>query len=218
LSEQLFLCGYSQGGHAAMALHRDLEAYHSDEFTITASAPMAGAYDLSGVTADDILAGRPMPNPYYFAYLLASYQEVYRLTNSLAALLREPYDTTLPPLLNGAASGGDINAAMPARATLVLKPEVLAAFETNPRHRLRLALQDNDVYDWTPRAPLRMYHCAGDQDVIFLNSIAALASFYRRGAAHVELIDPLPTGDHGACTVPSFLAVKEWFDTFRQNP
>ena len=49
LNGQLFLAGYSQGGHAAMALHRELEQYHTNEFAITASAPMAGPYDMSGV-------------------------------------------------------------------------------------------------------------------------------------------------------------------------
>ena len=41
LNGQVFLAGYSHGGHTAMALHRELEEYHTGEFTITASAPLA---------------------------------------------------------------------------------------------------------------------------------------------------------------------------------
>ena len=55
LNGQLFLLGYSQGGHAAMSLHREIETFHTNEFTITASAPMAGPYDLSGATTADFL-------------------------------------------------------------------------------------------------------------------------------------------------------------------
>jgi hypothetical protein len=215
LNGQLFLCGYSQGGHATMALHRELEAYHADEFAITASAPMAGAYDLSGVTADDVLGGRPQPNPYYFAYLLAAYQEVYHLTPSLAGLLAPPYDTTLPPLLNGQYTGSQINAAMPADVRQVLKPEVLAGLLTNPCHPLRIALRDNDLYCWTPRAPMRLYHCSGDQDVPFANSQVAWESFRSRGA-QVELLNPLPGGDHGDCVMPALLGAKAWFDSLKQ--
>jgi hypothetical protein len=80
---------------------------------------------------------------------------------------------------------------------------------------LRLALRDNDLYRWTPRAPLRLYHCRADRDVIFANSTVARDSFLSRGATQVELIDPLPIGDHGACTVPSFLLAKAWFDTLK---
>jgi hypothetical protein len=217
LNGQLFLGGYSQGGHVTMALHREIEAFHTNEFQITASAPMAGAYDLSGVTAEDMLSGRAMPNPYYFLYLLGAYQEVYRLTNSLSDLLAAPYDTTLPPLLDGNTSSGTINSAMTNKITLVLRPELLAAFQANPRHPLRLALQDNDLYRWTPKAPMRLYHCRADEDVIFANSEVALASFHARGATHVELHDPDPTvTSHSAGAIPALLAARDWFETLRE--
>lgn len=215
LNGQLFLCGYSQGGHATMALHRELEAYHTNEFAITASTPMAGAYDLSGVTTDDLLGGRRPPNPYYFAYLLAAYQDVYHLAPSLADLLAPPYDSTLPPLLDGRHDGSQISAAMPADMLQVLKPEVLAGLQTNPNHPLRIALRDNDLYRWTPRAPMRLFHCSGDQDVIFANAQVAWESFRSRGA-QVELINPLPGGDHGECVLPSLLWAKVWFDSLKQ--
>jgi hypothetical protein len=215
LSDRLFICGYSQGGHAAMALCRELESFHATEFTVTACAPMAGAYDLSGVTTDDFLSGRPKPNPYYYAYLLAAYQEIYQLAPSLADLLAPPYDTTLPPLLRGNSTGGQINAAMPTDPRQILRPEYLAAFQTNADHPFRVALRDNDLHRWTPRSPMRLYHCMGDADVVFANSQTALASFHNRGATQVQLIDPLPSADHGDCVLPSLLEAKRWFETFR---
>ncbi len=215
LNGQLFLVGYSQGGHATMALHRELEEYHTNEFAVTASAPMAGAYDLSAVTTDDVLSGRSMPNQYYFAMLLASYQAVYGLAASLPVLLASPYDTKLSPLLNGQHSASEINAAMPADPTRILKQEYLAAFRSQPDHPLRLALRDNDLHRWTPKAPMRLYHCRADSDVIIRNSQAARDSFRGRGATQVELIDPDPSADHDACSIPSLLLAKTWFDSFR---
>jgi hypothetical protein len=216
LTGQLFLCGYSEGGHVTMSLHRELEAYHTNEFAITASAPMAGAYDLSGTTLEDALSGRPMPNPYYFALLLAAYQDVYHFADSLAELLAPPYDTTLPPLLTGTSSSSQINAAMANVVTHVLKPEVVSALQNNPNHPLRVALRENDLHRWTPRAPMRLYHCGGDEDVIFANSQVAYDSFRSRGVIQVELIEPLATGDHGDCAPPSLEGAKAWFDSLRQ--
>jgi hypothetical protein len=215
LNSQVFLAGYSQGGHATMALHRELETYHTNEFTITASSPAAGAYDLSGVTAADFLSGRPQPNPYYFAYLLAAYQSVYQLAPTFGDLLQPPYDTTLPPLLAGNSSGAQINAAMPANPVDILKPELLAAFQSNSNHILRQALRDNDLHVWTPQRPMRMYHCAADADVIMANSQVAYTNFQSRGATQVQLIDPQPTADHGDCAIPSLLAAKTWFDSLK---
>ena len=63
LTNLLFLCGYSEGGHATMALLRELETYHADEFTVTACAPMAGAYDLSGAHPQRFPQQPPSPGP-----------------------------------------------------------------------------------------------------------------------------------------------------------
>jgi hypothetical protein len=216
LNGQIFLAGYSHGGHATMALLRELEMFHTNEFTVTACSPMAGAYDLSGVSTADFLSNRPQPNPYYFSLIVAAYQSVYKLAPTLADLFTPPYNTTLPPLLAGNNTGADINAVMPARPVDILKPQYLAAFLASTNQPFRLALQDNDLYRWKPRSPLHMYHCMGDRDVLIGNSQVALASFLQRGASQVQLIDPKPSADHGGCALPSLLKAKEWFDTLRQ--
>ena len=219
LNGQVFLCGYSQGGHAAMALHREIETFHTNEFTITASAPMAGPYDLSGATTADFLSTRIMPNPYYFAFLLKAYQTVYQVSSSLSNLLQAPYATKVPPLLDGAHTSTQINAVMPSVPALILKPEQLAAFRTNVvGHPLRAALRDNDVFDWTPRAPTRLYHCHADQDVLALNSTNAVNRFWARGATQVQLIDPAPTVNYGHSdgAIPCLSLAKTWFDSLKQ--
>ena len=215
LSGKLFLVGYSQGGHVTMALHREIEEFHTNEFTITASAPMAGAYDLSGTTLDDFLSDRPKPNPYYYAYLLAAYQEVYHLAPTLADLFAPPYDTTLPPLLHGNATGSDINAAMPADPRQMLKPEYLTALQDRADHPFRVVLRDNDLYAWKPHAPMRLYHCGGDQDVPIANSQVTTNVMHSLGATNVTLIITSPTLDHGGCAQPSLLAAKAWFDSLK---
>ena len=215
LTNRLFLCGYSQGGHATMALCRELETFHTNEFSVTACAPMAGAYDLSGVTTTNFLSGSAQPNPYYFLYLLAAFEGVYHFAPSLAQILAPPYDTTLPPLLNGNSTSAQLNGALPADPVQILKPEYLAAFRANPRHPLRLALEDNDVYRWRPRSPMELYHCAADRDVIIANSQVALAFFQSVGATQVQLIDPAPTADHSGCSEPSLFQAKAWFDSLR---
>jgi hypothetical protein len=176
---------------------------------------MAGAYDLSGVTTSNFLSGAVAPNPYYFLYILAAYQSVYHLAPSLADLLMPPYDVTLPAKLAQNPTGAELNAILPGDPLQILKPQYLADFMSNPRHPLRLALQENDLYRWRPRSPLHMYHCAGDHDVIVANSQVALASFQALGAPQVQLIDPNPALDHGGCSQPSLESAKAWFDSLR---
>jgi hypothetical protein len=216
LNQQLFLCGYSQGGHATMAAHREIEAYHTNEFRITASTPMAGAYDLSGVTAQVFLSGQPVPNPYYFLYLLAGCQSVYHLMDSFPHFFAAPYSLSLPPLVDGRHGSGTINQQMPDVPVRVLQPDFLQAFLQETNHPLRVALRDNDLYEWTPRAPMRLYHCHGDQDVAYANSEVAYQHFLERGASQVQLIDPFPAGNHNTGALPCLLGGKAWFDSLKQ--
>jgi hypothetical protein len=217
LNGQLFLAGYSQGGHTEMALHRELERYHTNEFTVTASAPMAGPYDMSGVALNDILSPRCPPNPYYAAYVLVAYQSVYSLAPSWADLLAPPYDTTIPPLFNGNTSSTNINNALPAcNISSILVPAVLSSLTNDPGSPLYQALRNNDLYRWKPVAPMRLYHCSGDQDVLPANSQVAYSNFVAQGASQVQLIDPMPGADHSGCVIPALTAAKAWFDTLKQ--
>jgi len=213
LDGRIFLIGYSQGGHVTMAAHRQIEEEHSGEFTVTAAAPMAGPYDMSGTMVDHMLSDQPMADPYYLPYVLLSYDAVYDLFDSPADIFVEPYASILPPLFDGTHGGAEINAVLPAVPKSILQPAVLAAFLEDPLHPLRLALEDNDLYDWTPLAPVRMYHCAGDRTVPFANSRTAYEAFLADGA-QAELIDPSPLADHGGCAPWSLLAAKAWIDSF----
>ncbi len=217
LNGQLFLAGYSQGGHTEMALHRDLERYYTNEFTVTASAPMAGPYDMSGVELNDILSPRCPPNPYYAAYVLVAYQSVYSLAPAWSDLLVPPYDTTIPPLFNGNTDSSTINSNMPAcNISSILTPGVLSSLTNDPGSPLYQALRDNDLYRWKPVAPMRLYHCSGDQDVLPANSQVAYSNFVAQGASQVQLIDPMPGTNHTGCVIPALTAAKAWFDTLKQ--
>jgi hypothetical protein len=216
LNGQVFLAGYSQGGHATLAVLRELEARHATEFPVTACAAMAGAYDLSGVTLTDALSDRRPPNAYYFAYLLQTLVDLYDLAPSYGSLLVPPYDTTIPALLASESDGGEINLAMPAIPNRILKPEYLAAVREDPDHPLRRALRDNDLTGFVPKAPLRLYHCSGDEDVLPANSVVARDRFAAAGVSGVLLVDPSAGADHGDCVEPALLAAKAWFDSLKQ--
>jgi pimeloyl-ACP methyl ester carboxylesterase len=218
LNGQLFLTGYSQGGQVTMAAHRELETFHTNEFTVTASAPCAGPYDLGGVTIEGILANPAYPRPLLFALILASYLPIYQLGDTLEELLAEPYRQTLPPLLDGAHDFGQIAAAMPADMFAILRPDFQADFRTNVSNPLRQAFLDNNTYSWTPKAPVTMFHCQGDDVVNFANAEVAYQSFTNRGACCVSVVDPGAPAqlNHDDCYIPSLRGVLTWFESLRQ--
>ncbi|MGE0636994.1 MAG: T9SS type A sorting domain-containing protein [Bacteroidia bacterium] len=217
LNGQLFLVGYSQGGHATMALHRLIETDFSDEFTVTASAPMSGPYDVSGVQADVIVNDSVYSQPGYLPYILQSYNTVYNLFVDYADVFQSPYDVTLPPLLDGTHDMGELNAAMPSIPNQIMIPEVLDSFINNQDHYFRAALRDNDVYDWTPVSPVKMFYCEADDEVYYMNALVAYDKFIENGATSAELMSAGANFGHFECAFYALSGGKTWFDTFRSD-
>lgn len=215
LDGPLFLAGYSQGGHATMALHRELEARFGGKWPVTAAAPMAGPYDLSGTMLDYALSQDdydPMLTV-YVSYLLVMITDVYPFAPPLAEMFQPPYDTRVPDLFDGTHSSGEIAAALPPRLADLLRPEFAAAVIADPEHPVRVAAWLNDVYDWLPVVPLRMYHSAGDAVVPIANADVALARMTALGAG-VELIVVSDTMGHGDAAIPCLIQSRLWFDAF----
>ena len=216
LNGQIFLAGFSQGGHVTMAAHRELESFHAQEFTVTASAPSAGTYDLGGVTTESLISSTNYSIAYPFAMVVASYLPIYQLGDTLEELLAEPYRSRLPSLLGGAHTAEQINVVLPKDPIAVLRPDYQADFRSNPKNPLRQALLDNNTYGWTPRAPIKLIHCRKDEIAIYSNAENAFQSFTNRGACCVSLVDPGAPKElnHEDCYLPGLREILPWFATF----
>jgi alpha/beta superfamily hydrolase len=95
-SSQLFLTGYSQGGHASFAAHKYIEELNDPRFQVTASSPMSGAYDMTGEQEKYMF--EEYPRPFYLPYLLLSYQEAYKIVDleNPYDIFQAPFDTLFP--------------------------------------------------------------------------------------------------------------------------
>lgn len=216
LDDQLFLWGYSQGGHATMALHRKIELEVPEEFTVTACAPMSGPYDISGVQADIITSDSFYPTPGYLPYVVMSYQEVYgNLYDDVEDLFVPEFASEVEGWFQGDYSMDWINNQCPNVPSQMLHPAVLDDFENNPDNPIRLALQDNDVYDWAPQAPTRLYYCEGDDQVSFENSELAFEVMTENGAANLSSLNGGDL-DHSGCAPLAMMAGFNWFLDLRQ--
>ncbi|MDX1909635.1 MAG: alpha/beta fold hydrolase [Bacteroidia bacterium] len=213
LNGQVFVTGYSQGGHVALATAREIEAQHSGEFSIAATAAASGPYDLSGLMLDSLLAERPWPGSNFFlGYILTSYQYVYGLWNQPSEILAPPYDVIVPQIFDKA---NPVLGPLPDTAVRMIQPAVLQAIRTQPQHPFRQLLAANDVYDWTPQAPTRLVYCESDEIVPWQNAQTAYNTFVQRGAPSVSRVSAGTTFGHEACGAPSLILIKLWFDSFR---
>jgi dienelactone hydrolase len=94
---KLFITGYSQGGHVAMATHRLLQ---QTGVAVTASAPMSGPYALAAF-ADAVFQGRVVGStPLFLAYLIPGYQRAYgNVYDAATDVFDARYATSIETLL-----------------------------------------------------------------------------------------------------------------------
>lgn len=214
-NQQIFTFGYSQGGHAAMATHKAIQELGDPDIEVTASAPMSGPYDVSGAQEQYMIGFDPYATPGYLPYILFAYQDVYQnLYTDLSDVMESPYDSILPPLFDGETGMGFINSQCDPVPRNMMKDSVITAYENDPQHPLRLALQDNDLIDWLPEAPIRMLYCGMDEQVTGENAVNAQASFEALGATNTEAINVGSTLDHTGCVSFALLNGLGFFDQY----
>jgi pimeloyl-ACP methyl ester carboxylesterase len=215
LSDKLFVFGYSQGGQAAMALVKEIEEHATPEFTVTAAAPMSGPYDLYG-TAKTFL-GSSSPNlsaSIYTVYAMGAYNAIYDFAPSLDQLLKPPYDQLASTLVTTGMPFGQVASSVAAVPRDMLQPAVLDAVLDDPDSPISAALRANDLYEWAPRTPMRLYYGSLDTDVPPQNALTAAERMRALGAADVEAMN-LGAYTHGGAVMPAFVAAGEWFNALR---
>ena len=221
-NEQLFVTGYSQGGHAAMAFHKYVQEELPEEFEIYASLPMSGPYSISDVMRDIAFNDEPFGFPAYLVYTSLGIQQIYpELFDSLSQIFKPPY---LPAISEFARTGDglfDMNESL--ISTLVSEvgmsiprdlftDSILTIIQQDDQHIFNVALRESDVYDWTPEAPVLMLYCEGDDQVPFRNSVVADSVMNLRGAEQVSSMEVSggQVRDHTQCIVPALNVGIPW--------
>ena len=210
-----------------MATVKEIEAHFLNELEITASAPMAGPYDMSESQRLMLESGGNYPNPGYLPYVLFAYNKIYNLYDDINEVIKSPY-TILADMYDGTYSMWEINNTMwdigeeiygtnpnDFSPISIFQDEYYQEYLTNENHPFKLALLDNDVYNFIPSAPMRLLHCSGDDNVIYDNAEVAYNYFIENGAQNIELVDG-GNFDHGECASIAIIGAKLWFDSMAE--
>jgi hypothetical protein len=212
---QLFLAGYSQGGHATMALHRLLQEDLTHEFTVTASAPQSGPYDLSNTEFQFALKrNENRALSVSAAYTLYAYNRIYQIYPTIGIIFTPRYAELVPHLFNNRHNYYDIYRRMPESPRNLLNAPFRSALLADPLHPMRLALHQNDVYDWRPTAPVRLYFIPNDTIVSAANAHVAYTRMHELGA-DVQLVNLGRAHTHTSAFIPAQVATWRWFGTLR---
>ena len=225
-TDQLFITGYSQGGHAAMSAHRTIEQELSDELTVTAALPMSGPYDISGIMTDILFTDQEFFFPSYIVYSTLGLQAVNPdLFDDISEVFRPEFVDIIRPFAETGNGLGAMNRQLidllqqnfgSSLPRFLLRDELLDILQNDDNDPLTIALQENDVFDWSPQAPLLMLYCEGDDQVPFENSLKADSILNLRGALDTRSMSA-ESGvalDHNECIAPALAIGVPWLLSF----
>lgn len=211
LNGQHFVSGYSQGGHASMAMAKRMQEDTEAGFPLAAAAPMSGPYDMSGTQLPAGMAQEQYSNPAYLAYILLAWQQTYgNIFVDLSEVFQEPFASGLPAMFDGETDGDMINDYLDGPTVDIVQPGALEGLMAED-HPFFLAAQDNDLYQWVPQSPIQMYYCTLDEQVFYDNTLVAEAWMNENGATEVTTVNGGPL-NHGGCALLAILGGTVWIN------
>jgi pimeloyl-ACP methyl ester carboxylesterase len=218
---QLFLTGYSEGGYATLAAQKEIEQNLASEFTITASMPGAGPYDMSA-TAQYIVGLSTNDNPQIAGFVFKAYDRWHgwnRLQD--ASMFQSPYNTVVNTYYDGTRGSTEIRNALTTSSANLFATTFHTNFLGGGEATVKAGFAANDIYNWAPARPTRLFHGEDDTIVPYSNATTAVSAMTTAGSTSVTLVScsSLPAGlrGHENC-VPEFLGeMFNWFDTLANN-
>ena len=206
---QLFLAGYSEGGYVAMATHKLIEEKYGSEFTVTASAPMAGPYDMRH-SSKSLLNRKSYSQPGYLSFIYMAYNEIEDMNRPASEFFQSPYAEKIPNLMDGSKTIGEANKELTTTIKDLFTEKFLADFLGDGEQKLKSAFAKNSLVSWSPKAPIKLFHGENDITVGYQNAVIARDSLKANGA-NIELIT-IPGGTHSSSVFISYAGALAWFN------
>ncbi|MFC7648696.1 alpha/beta hydrolase family protein [Streptosporangium lutulentum] len=210
LDRRILVTGFSQGGHAAMALGAALQK--DKEFGVAAVAPVSGPFDVEDAELPAALNGGldDRSATFYLAYWLTSMDRLHNLYDHPAQAFRAPYDKKVTKLFDGSRDFDTIVAYLPPTLEELLTPGYLKQLG-KPSGALLKAIRENDTTcrDLRPGVPVRLFAASGDRDVAIANSESCLKDLRAEGV-DTSLTD-VGDVDHTGSVMRSMPRVLDWF-------
>jgi hypothetical protein len=213
LAPKVLVTGFSQGGHAALALARALQHGAAPRLHLAGVAPISGPYDLQHAELPAALDGtlNPKSATFYLGYWVTAMNRLHHLYTNPGQAFRAPYDSTIDQLYDGLHTDLQVLHGIPASPQQLFTPAFLQQLAHPRGEILRLIRADDTTCTgWVPHVPVRLYAAHADTQVAYLNSVDCQRALDAHGP-HVPLID-IGSVDHFPSEHLALPRVVRWFE------
>ncbi len=210
-NSEVFLLGYSQGGHATLAAQRKLETVYGTQFQLKGSAPMASFFSFEKSSQLNGLKNNiEYSYPSAYAFLINSIQTTQQIYTDYNTVFIKPYDSLVNVLFDGNYRVGEVNPQFPNYFYSTLQPSFIHDLNNNTNNTFVQALKKYDIInDWFPKTPTHFYHSEDDEVAFYDNSEIAFQTFKQKGG-NVELFS-LGNVSHLDGNAVAIEKVRNWF-------
>lgn len=203
LKNKFFITGWSEGGTVTMATVRNIQENFAAEFSITAAAPLAGAYYTSGLASAIINMNTETPFINSYTWALKTYNKTGNINKPLSYYINEPHAT---------AFNASVSAVIPKNPQVLFTSQFRQNMNNNTDPIISV-LQQNDVWNFKPVCKTVLCHGQNDTYVPLANSQQAYNYMLAQGA-DVSLI-VYPGKDHGECIWDYLATIYQAFEPLR---
>jgi hypothetical protein len=211
MNHNLYLGGFSQGGSATAGVQRALELNNPTQLQIKASAPVAGPYNLRGISIKYSVGQDVFSSIFYLAYLSNAYSVIYK--KPLSSFVKKPYDTLLPTWYDGSKEYEFFEGNLPTKVSDLFLADFYNDLKNDKTNWFTSALEENETYLWKPKNKVRFYYGLNDIDVSPQESIKA-HEYMKKNGGNVEIENVGPF-DHNASLLQALPLIQKWFNSIK---
>ena len=203
---ELFVFGFSQGGHSALALQRELERMR---VKVDGTAVVGAVFDVERWFLGSLAKEDSIAQALYVSYLLLAFDDIYDVYESTDDVFRRRYAAIVEDLFDMRHYFDDVMFALPPPARDLLKPSYYAQVTTDRDDPMRVRLRENAVDRWRPEAPVLAFHSPVDEEVPYEDALVSVERLRRRGATIA--VRTLPGFDHVNSWIQAMPRAVRWF-------
>lgn len=204
-TDKLFLTGYSEGASASMALHKLLQENHTDEFTVTATSCVAGAYDKKAFIEFIMDTDEQLTYLNFYMWVLDTYNEIYNINKPYNNFYNEPYASQVQ-------TQGVFANLSSKNPQDVFQENFVNGVKSGTETEMISAMQDNSYYDFEPNAPVLLVHGTEDTFVPYFNTEKAYNEMTNNG---VNVTLKKVEGDNHFTIIPDYnIETVNFFEQF----
>ncbi|MDR0413786.1 MAG: hypothetical protein LBH84_00025 [Prevotellaceae bacterium] len=207
-NSHVFITGYSEGGYAAVALHKAIDNHPAEGLKVHKSVAGAGAYDLEAFSKEVIANPQPLGLRMLSSYLwvLEMYKNDFRYSKAYADIFSEADNALLQSIGYDLAYHSIETNKLPIHevATELFHPNFVSGILNETDDEFLRISRENSLVDFTPKDSLIFVWGDADRWVYPVNSENIYNAMRSKGCKVASFVQP--GGDHNT-TLPLYVEI-----------